>query len=643
MKRASQTPHQTKSLATRSLVMGTAGHIDHGKTALVLALTGTDTDRLPEEKTRGITIDLGFAALRLNDTQGRSVDLSLIDVPGHHAFIHNMLAGAGGIQAVLLVVAADEGVKAQTIEHLAVCGLLGVGHGLVALTKCDLVSSSRIEEVRDEIRSLTRHTFLETAPVHAVSAHTGEGIPGFKSALLQVALRVPLCSSDLVARLPLDRVFSVPGFGTVTTGTLLSGCIRSGEEVELQPGGRVVRVRGIQVHQFSQDEVYAPTRAALNLAGVEVAEIHRGDVAVSPHTLSSVTDVDVELRVLTGVSSLRHRGRVKMHAFTSDAIATVLLYETEAHGEGAARLARLRLSKPILIVPGDHFVLRSSGGILAGGRVVDAAPLPRLRKAIARKWLENVRNAGPAQQLFARIQRRGTAGITLSQLVHETGLRADAILKISTPLVEQKRIIGLHADHGHVDRFLETAALTIAAELIFKELTRKPSRAGPSAELLSRTRLCEWVFGLALDQLLRTQRVRAAGTRIAIATAPSATNGEADLLAKIEVLYRSAGLASPMVSEAALALHVDAKVLARLLTVLLRSGKLVRMGSDNLLVHADALAKIKGDLTGHRGEAFDVGRFKKLTGLTRKHAIPLLEYLDGARITLNKGGIRTVR
>lgn len=640
MRPAPRTLYQSPS--TRSLVMGTAGHIDHGKTALILALTGTDTDRLPEEKKRGITIDLGFAALRLNDAEGRYVDLSLVDVPGHHAFIHNMLAGAGGIEAVLLVVAADEGVKAQTAEHLAICDLLRVRHGVVALTKCDAVSAERLEQARNEVRDLTAHTFLESAPILAVSAYTGDGISELKEALLHVALGVPEHNNEIVMRLPLDRAFSVAGFGTVATGTLLNGSVRSGENVELQPRHRAVRVRGVQVHQRSQEEAHAPTRAALNLAGIEVAEIHRGDVVVPLGTLSSVTTVDVELRMLSGAARLKHRARVQMHAFTSDAMATVLLYEIDHQPEVAVRLARLRLSKPMLLIPGDHFVLRSSMEILGGGRVIDASPIPRLHKTSARRWLEQVRDASPSEQVFARVRRRGTTGITLLELVRETGLRDDPILAITNALIEEKRIAGIGVDRAHVDRFLDVEALAGAVALIFDELMRKQSRSSSRAELLSRTRLREWVFDLALEHLLRTKPVRVGGIQISIAAATPVANVEAQLLEKIEGLYRSAGLASPIVSEVASALQIDAKDLTRLITLLLRAGKVVRMGSDSLLIHAEALAKIKADLTQHRGQTFDVRRFKNLTGLTRKHAIPLLEYLDGARVTINRNGVRTV-
>jgi selenocysteine-specific elongation factor len=296
----------------------------------------------------------------------------------------------------------------------------------------------------------------------------------------------------------------------------------------------------------------------------------------------------------------------------------------------------------MLLVPGDHFVLRSSENILGGGRVIDAAPLVRLRKAAAREWLEQVRDLSSTQQVFARVQRRGTTGITLAELVQETGVRSDSILAITAPLVEQKRIVGIKVDRANVDRFLDVEALSSAVALLFDELMRRPSRSISRAELLSRTRLREWVFDLAFERLPQTKPVRVAGTQISIATTTPAANVEPELLMKIEDVYRSAGLASPIVSEVASSLQIDTRTLTRLLTLLLRTGKLVRLGSDSLLVHADALAKIKANLTQHRGQTFDVGRFKNLTGLTRKHAIPLLEYLDSARVTLNRDGVRTV-
>jgi selenocysteine-specific elongation factor len=644
MKPAIETRERPAHLPIRSIVMGTAGHIDHGKTALVFALTGTDTDRLPEEKTRGITIDLGFASLTLNNLDGSTIDLSLIDVPGHHAFIRNMMAGAGGIDCVLLVVAADEGVKAQTAEHLAICSLLGVRHGIIALTKSDAVSAERLQQARDQVRTLVQDTFLKNAPLFAVSARTREGLVDLKQALYELALKIPAHSTESILRLPLDRSFSMRGFGTVVTGTLHAGIVHSGDTVELQPKGRVVRVRGIQVHNKAAMEIQAPARVALNLTGIEVGEVGRGDTVVPPDSLLPVSTVDVELTVLPGATPLKHRGKLGMHAFTSETLATVLMYEPDDQPADAIRLARLRLSGPMLLVPGDRFVLRrrSPAEIIGGGSVIDAHPLPRLRKAAAREWLQSMQNASPEQQILARVRRRGIEGISLAALRQETGLNDEAIRRYTAAPLAARQLIGVKIQDVDVDRFLQPDALVEAVELLFEELKRNHSRSISRAELQSKTRLQEWVFSLAVQRLLETKPVRLVGGQLSISTNSSADGAQTEVLAKIEGLYRHSGLASPLVSEVASTLRIPLKDLPPLITVLVRSGKLIRMGSDNLLTHADALAKIKADLMKHRGQTFDVTRFKTFTGLTRKHAIPLLEHLDGARVTLNRNGIRTV-
>jgi selenocysteine-specific elongation factor len=627
---------------TRSVVMGTAGHIDHGKTTLVLALTGTDTDRLPEEKSRGITIDLGFAVLTLKDGEGRTVDLSIIDVPGHHAFIRNMLAGAGGIDFVLLVIAADEGIKAQTEEHLSICSLLGIRYGIIALTKKDAVSAERLEQVRDEVRGFVKHTFLEKAPVIAVSARTREGLDDLESALLQLALIIPERNQDRLLRLPLDRAFSIRGFGTVVTGTLHAGSVQTGDPLELQTKGRPVRVRGIQVHNRAVSEAHAPARVALNLAGIEVAEVLRGDTVVRAETLSPVSTVDVELTVLANATALRHRSQVHMHAFTSETLARVLLYDSESGGTEGKRLARLRLTKPMLLLPGDQFVLRQSSPAqtVGGGCVLDARPLPRLKKSITRGWLEEIRGLYPGQQILARVRRRRVAGISIADLSQETGLNGEALRKLTTALVGQ--LIGVKVEHAHLDWFLEPQALVAAVDSLFKQLMQNESRSISHAEMRSKTHLQEWVFDLAVEKLLETKPVNRLGNEFTLKERSSAAGARTEVLVKIEELYRSAGLASPIVDEVASMLRMSQKDVPPLITLLVRSGKLVRLSSDDLLFHADALAKLKAELLKQRGQIFDVGRFKSFTGLTRKHAIPLLEYLDRVRVTVNRQGIRTV-
>ncbi len=624
--------------AARSVVLGTAGHIDHGKTALVLALTGTDTDRLPEEKSRGITIDLGFAALQLTGEDGTRYDLSLIDVPGHHAFIRNMLAGAGGIDCVMLVVAADEGVRAQTTEHLTICTLLGIERGAVVLTKVDAVTAERLDEARAEVRRLVKNTFLQDAPVVATSARTREGITELKATLAALAAAVPERSRERVPRLPLDRAFTVKGFGTVVTGTLQAGSLRVGAPYLLEPGSRPVRVRGMQVHGAARAEVEAPNRVALNLPGIEVAEVHRGDMILAPETLRATSAIDAALTSVPGAPALRHRSRVRVHAFAAESLATLLLYDDAGTPAAGVALGRLRLAKGMVLAPGDRFVIRgnSPAVTLAGGRVLDAQPLPRQRRSAARAWLEELAGADLRGLLLLRVARRDTRGSGLPELVAETGLTTETLRQLLGPLVVEGKVIGA-AEGAHL---LTAAALVRATATVLGEVTRARA-AVPAPELRSRTRLQEWVFQLAVRGLERRKQLAATPAGWALPAVGEAPKGDARLAA-VETLYRRAGLASPILSEAGAALKIDPKQLPPLITELLRAGKLVRLGADNLLMHTDAIARLTAELAKRRGQTMDVAAFKTLTGLTRKHAIPLLEYLDGARVTRNLGGVRTV-
>lgn len=629
-----------------SVVLGTAGHIDHGKTALVLALTGTDTDRLPEEKARGITIDLGFAAMELKGPGGQVFDVSVIDVPGHHAFVRNMLAGAGGIDAVMLVIAADEGVKAQTLEHLQICRLLGIQRGLVVLTKRDAVSAERLEAAREDVARLVEGSFLQGAPVMSVSALKREGIAELKLTLAALVASIPRRSQDRVARLPVDRVFSVKGFGTVVTGTLQAGSVRAGQSLLLEPERRSVRVRGVQVHGKARAEATAPNRVALNLAGVEVSDVHRGDTVIPEGTLAAVSVLDVELEILAGAPALRHRQRVRVHAFASESLATVLRFrEADGIGPDADRspLVRLRLAKPLLVVPGDRLVLRlpSPAITVGGGRVLDAAPLSRLRKPATAAWLRQLRGATPAEALHLRITRRGDRGVSSAQLVAETGWQREAVQLLLAPLLADKTLLWAPGN----DALIARIAMEQVQERVHGEVARAKGGASTRAELQSRTRLPEWVFGMALARLQAAHRIVIQGDLLTLPGARERTGQDTagdGSMAKLEGLYRAAGLASPIVSEVAERTGMSATELRQGLTALLRAGKLIRLGSDALLVHAEAVATLVTQLREQRGQTLDVGRFKTLTGLSRKHAIPMLEYLDGARVTRNAGGVRTV-
>jgi selenocysteine-specific elongation factor len=624
----------------RSIVLGTAGHIDHGKTSLVFRLTGTDTDRLPEEKSRGITIDLGFAAMRFEHEQ---TELSLVDVPGHHAFVRNMLAGAGGIDCVMLVIAADDGVKPQTTEHLAICTLLGVRYGIVVLTKKDAVNAEHLQRTGVEVQQFLRSTFLHQAPMLAVSARTGEGIAELKAELARLVARIPERSADFLPRLPLDRAFSMKGFGTVVTGTLQAGSMRVGDNLELQPGARIVRVRSLQVHGSPRDRADAPCRLALNLAAVDVRDVKRGDTLTPPATLSCVSTIDAEVVMLPGAPPLKHRSRVRLHAFTSDTQATVLRYENDVTPGQNTALIRLKLFAPLLLAPGDRFVLRQASPPLTigGGRVLDAHPLPGLRKAAALAWLKQINAASRQEQLRLRVVRQGVAGISLSALIAETALTERALETALEPLLAQAWVIAARS-RGGSHHILAAESLEQASAHLLRELGRMDGEPISRAELRSKTRLSDWVFELALKPVLAKEAVQANRDNLRLVTSSGDLSGQDAHLAQVEELYIRAGLASPILSEVSEKAGIASADLHRLITQLLRAKKLVRMGADNLFIHADALDRLTSALRQHRGETFDVARFKSFTGLTRKHAIPLLEYLDRMHVTRNNGGTRAI-
>ena len=576
----------------RTLVIATAGHIDHGKTALVRALTGIDADRLPEEKRRGITIDLGFASMDLEQPGRTPLRISFVDVPGHALFIRNMLAGAGCVPAVLFVVAADEGIKPQTVEHLAICELLGIAHGIIALTKSDCVSKEQGEQAGADVRALAGGTFLRGAPVLQVSARTGQGLDGLRRELARMAEGIRAAQNGAPARLPIDRAFVMKGFGTVVTGTLLSGAMREGESLVLEPGGRGVRVRGLQTHGCAEREAFAGTRVAANLSGIELSEVHRGQTLVAPDTLQAVSVFDAEVRLVPDAPPLRHGARLHFHAFTSEVMATVSLYGYESVGPGSTRLARLKLDQPVVLAPGDRFVLRQPAPVatIGGGRVLDCHPLPRQRKAVALAWLEEVRNAAIPQHLVLRVKRRGTAGIRMQALAREAGVTLERTRSQLESAFRTREI------------FL-TGGDMLAGREAFAQIQRE------------------------------SQPVQSGGE-------PS--SAKSLRLAEIAQAYESAGLAAPLVPELAQRFGLAESEMRGMITLLQRQKTIVRMGSDDLFMHNRALDALAARIASMRGTVIDVGGFKQLTGLSRKYAIPLLEYFDHMRITRKQGDRRLV-
>jgi selenocysteine-specific elongation factor len=624
----------------KSVVIGTAGHIDHGKTALVRALTGIDTDRLPEEKRRGITIDLGFASLEAVSSVGRPLRVSFVDVPGHSLFIHNMLAGAGCIGAVMLVISAEEGVKPQTVEHLAICGLLGVRTGLTVITKIDAVEPARVAQVELEVKKFLRGTFLGDgrAEILAVSATTGQNLAELRQKLIRLTEEAQVGDFDHVPRLPIDRAFVMKGFGTVVTGTLLAGSLHAGQSLTVEPGGRAVRVRGMQTHGRAEDVALAGSRVALNLAGVEVPELSRGQTLAAPETLSAVTSIDVEAWLLPGSSGLKHGALVHFHAFTSHTMAKVLIYGRGRFEAGSSGLLRIKLQSPILLTAGDPFVLRqvSPPATIGGGRLLDANPISRLRKIQAMEWLETLRSAPAEEQILLRVARRGTEGLSLQRLMAETGLTREAAERLLQRLILSQR---LHQIPGEL--LLDSQALDAACEAIRSVLQQHASGVKRS-ELKTRTSLRPAILDFSLQRLARAEKLRLNGELVYPVQAGKLLSAPDPALSAVAAVYRQAGLSAPLISEAAAMLKLKEGEMRRLVTLLLREKILVQMGSENLFMHHEALARLRAEISELQGQTVDIARFKQITGLSRKYAIPLLEYLDRQRITHKMGDQRLV-
>lgn len=607
--------------AAIGLVLGTAGHIDHGKTALVRALTGIDTDRLEEEKRRGISIDLGFAYMTLASGQR----IAFVDVPGHERFVKNMLAGAAGVDAVLLVVAADESVKPQTREHFDICRLLGVRHGMFVLTKIDLADEMQVARAREEIAVLAKGSFLEGAPVAAVSATTGSGIDVLKRTLAGLAKKIPPRPASGFARLPIDRSFALKGFGTVVTGTLWSGTLRTGDIVRLHPGRRELRVRGLQVHGKPVPAALAGQRTAVNLAGVDASEIRRGDVLTHLGALESSPLADTTVEWLDDAGLPAAREAFLFHAGTAEITAAVKMLDRQT--------ARLWLAEPALLLPGDRFVLRrpSPARTVAGGTIVDAFPPHRLsrNKTIAR--VRSLAHADPTKRIEILVEE-SVAGRCISDLVRSTGIPEEGIRRAAERsarlVVFGPRIIGKAWLDGRRKKLVEWLAAWHA---------QNPSAAGApisAARLGLDANLASLVFDFP--------SVRIAGESIALHNHQARFDSlETALLKKIEDTFLRAGLQPAAPAELLNGSDMDPKKVRGLLETLIKCRKLVRARED-LIFHADAIAGICKSLSAHKGRKFSVSEFKEWTGVSRKYAIPLLEYLDRERVTRREGDLRLV-
>jgi selenocysteine-specific elongation factor len=630
----------------KSVIVGTAGHIDHGKTALVKALTGIDADRLEEEKRRGITIDIGFAHLELPAPGGETLRLGFVDVPGHERFVRNMLAGIGGIDLVLLVIAADESIKPQTREHFDICRLLSVRRGITVLTKSDLVDRETLDVVRLEVEDFLRGTFLDSAhaPIVPVSSLTGAGMEELKRALVRVAYDVPGRDSTSLARLPIDRVFSMKGFGTVVTGTLISGAINKEAELEVFPKGKRVRVRGIQVHGASSEQAVAGQRTALNLAGVTTEELARGMTLAPPATFAATSRVDVQLTLLASAKPLKDRARVHFHSYTSESIATVVLYGKKQVAPGETALAQLRLSHFTLLLPGDRFIIRKFSPVITigGGLVVENTPPPKIRDANAyAAYLMSLASESRPDVLRARIVLAGARGLSLAEAVARTGWTSHQLATVASEIAEIARI----NDVLTANSALETLRVSLIAALDSFH-RQNPLVPGMSREEL-RGRFPEAspeIFTRVFEGALREKKIELSGDLVRLSGRGVALKDEeAESQGIIETAFASAGLRVPALKDVLAGLKVDKVRAQKIVTLLLRAKVLVKV-SEDLVFHRDALADLRKRLAAEKTKSpkLDIARFKDLTGVTRKYAIPLLEYLDREHVTRRVGDERVI-
>ena len=634
------------STATKSVIVGTAGHIDHGKSALVEALTGTHPDRLAEEKRRGITIDLGFAFL-----EEEGVRFGFVDVPGHERFVSNMLAGAAGIDVLLLVIAADESIKPQTREHFDICRLLGVKRGVVVLTKRDLVDADTLELVRMETEEFLRHSFLERAPIVPVSSKTGAGLEELKKALKTAAANVPGKDAARYFRLPIDRAFAMKGFGSVVTGTLISGSVGAGDEVELFPGGDRLRVRGVQSGGHAVERATPGQRTAVNLAGIEHTALKRGMALAAPGKFRKTRRIDVRLESLASVRKLKQGAKVHFHAGTAETIAEVFLHGEKELLPGGSAFANLKLQEELLLLPGDRFIVRQFSPVvtIGGGVVLDALARRPMRRDTGRAAFLEILEKGNHEEMLAAMTERALFGLNLEEIVARTGWLENEIRAAAQKLSATARV-----------RVVAAEPLVLVSGKLFEEVRKKilekvekfqkenPLLPGISREDLRASlgkRVRTETFRAALEDLTAQGKVETPGELVKKAGSEIALRPEeAKAKEQIEAAFAAASLAVPSVQEVLQKLAVETKRAEKLLQILLREKSLVRVSPD-LIFHRQALAQLKEQLFTYKkakGDRISVPLFKELTGITRKYAIPLLEYLDRERVTRRAGDERVI-
>lgn len=633
----------------KQIILGTAGHIDHGKTSLIKAVTGTNTDRLKEEQKRGITIELGFASLDLPGGQ----HLGIVDVPGHEKFVKNMVAGATGIDIVAMVIAADEGVMPQTREHMEICTLLGIRHGLVVLTKIDMVDEEWLELVTEDIREFTMGTFLEEAPVVAVSSATGEGISRFVEQLDALCKTVPEHSGTGLFRLPVDRVFSMKGFGTVITGSLISGRIGVGESIMIYPGTTVSKVRGIQVHNQGREFAEAGMRTAINFQGLEKTAINRGDILARENTLVPSYMVDLEMHFLSSNKKpIKNRTQVRFHTGTSEIMGNLILLDREELAAGDTCVAQIRLDEPVSLVRDDRFVVRSYSPVrtIGGGKVINPIPVKhkRFHQDVV-DALKSLAEADPEGIIDHQARMAGPAGVTFADLLLMTNLPAKALDATIASMLNSQAIVLVDKEsrrYVHQETFDDLKRLCrTVLEAYHRE---NPLKTGISKEELKSKFPHDAdgkLFTLVLNReikdngiVLEDDRVRLSNHEVSLQV------DQQELKQQILDVYRQSGLTPPYFREIVKQLEVEPKPAKGVLELLVGEGALVKVKED-LYYDRPTLENLKRKLVDHiiaKGE-ISTPEFKDMTGASRKYVIPLIEHFDATNVTIRVGDIRKLR
>jgi len=633
----------------KQIILGTAGHIDHGKTSLIKAVTGTDTDRLKEEKERGITIELGFASLDLPKGQ----HVGIVDVPGHEKFVKNMVAGATGIDIVVMVIAADEGVMPQTREHMEICTLLGIKHGFVALTKIDMVDEEWLELALEDVRDFTAGTFLENTPIVPVSAVKEQGLQDFSRVLETICNQVPERGMSSLFRLPVDRVFTMKGFGTVITGSLISGRVQVGDTIMIYPSMITSRVRGIQVHNQSVNMAEAGQRTAINFQGLERAAIKRGEMLALPGTLKPSFMVDLQLQYLaSNKKPIKNRTRVRFHTGTSEIQGNIVLLDREELSPGEKAAVQLRLDEAVCLVKDDRFVIRSYSPVrtIGGGQVLNPIPPKHKRfKTEVVQGLQSIAERSTEELIAYYIDQTGHTGVAFSDLVLMTNITEKSLEQLLQALLSHKTVllvdrdsrIYMHANSfqqlrqdlsGHLERYHKTYPLKTGMPK--EELkTKLPPNLSPK------------LFNLMMNQMLKDGDIRVVEDTVHLASHTVALGADQeDIRDKILKTYRESGLQPPYFKELGKQLTADPSRARDVLNLLVKEGRLVKVKED-LFFDADTVTRLKQRLVEFltvNGE-ISTPQFKEMTAVSRKYVIPLIEFFDAQNFTIRIGDIRKLR